>query len=50
MLGIAPREVLGLGLGSEYGDAGELVRDGGVERDFCGEAESAVGSLRLRMP
>ena len=47
-LGIAPRRPPGLG--SEEGDAGELVRDGGVERDFCGEGESVGGSLRLRMP
>lgn len=39
-----------LGLGREWGDAGELVRDGGVERGFCGEGGSVVGSLRLRMP
>lgn len=47
-LGIAPREAPGLGC--EEGDAGEPVRDGGVERDFCGDGESAGGSLRLRMP
>lgn len=27
-------EALGLGLGREWGDAGELLRDGGVERGF----------------
>ena len=39
---------VGLGLGSEEGDVGELVRDGGVERGFCGDGGSVVGSLCLR--
>lgn len=39
-----------LGLEREWGDAGEFGRDGGVERDFCGEGESVVGSLHLRIP
>lgn len=51
-LGIAPREALGLGC--EEGEAGKPVRDGvrdgGVERDFCGEDGSAGVSFRLRMP
>lgn len=48
VFGMLPRGVAGLE--SEEGEAGEPVRDGGVERDFCGEGESAVGSLRLRIP
>ncbi len=49
VFGTVSRE--GRGLERELGDAGELVRDGGVERGFWGEGESvALWSLRLRMP
>ena len=47
MFGMRARGVLGLERG--WGDAGEFGRDGGVETDFCGEGESVVGSLRLRI-